>query len=35
MELFSVSLERPEADRVAEGAAETPRVGAGDLYVDN
>ena len=35
MELSSVSPERPEVDRVAEGAAEARRVGADDPYVVN
>ena len=30
-----VSPERPEADRVSEGAGEVPRVGRDDLYVAN
>ena len=30
-----VSPERPEVDRVAEGAGEVPKVVTGDPYVDN
>ena len=35
LELVSVSPERPEADRMAEGTAEAPGVIAGDPYVVN